>query len=137
MAFAVATSLSLSSPWPSGCANSSAPTNTCFRPAFTTRPRATKASPMAGEMQLMEKCEASTRPATVAAAKPLTVSSSAAIIPACRKPVYWPMSSSRHFMRSSACPSAAWVTSKPAQRLKAAERLMAWIVSSMGGVLSG
>jgi len=33
-----------------------------------TRPRATKAWPMAGEMQFTEKFEASTRPACVAAA---------------------------------------------------------------------
>jgi len=39
-----------------------------LRPAFTTRPRATKARPMAGETQFTEKCDASTRPATVAAA---------------------------------------------------------------------
>ena len=118
----VATSLGAA---PSACAYSSAVVNTCLRPAFTTWPLATNVCPTAGARQFTEKCDASTRPDTVAAANPHTVSSMAAMSPACKKPAYCPMSSARQTMRNSAVPTSAWSTSKPAQRLKAALALTA------------
>ena len=90
----------------------------------STRPRATKALPIAGARQLTEKCEASTRPARVNAAKPQAVSISAPIIPAWRKPAYCPCSSC-HGIESSISPAARQRTSNPARRLKAALALRA------------
>lgn len=56
------------------------------------RPRAMNTSLTAGARQLTEKCEANTLPATVPAANPQAVSSSAPIRSACKKPAYCAMS---------------------------------------------
>src|ERR1044072_6973005 len=69
------------SPW-SFSAKSSALAKICFRPARIVVPFAMKRRPTAGFRQFIEKCDADTFPADVAAANPHAVSSRAAIIPA-------------------------------------------------------
>jgi len=108
----------------------------CVRPALTTRARATNRRPTAGRRQLTEKCEASTRPAKVLAAKPQAVSIRAPISPACRKPLYWP-ASARHGISNSTSPGLALSTSKPAQRLNSALAFTAWTAASNAGPVAG